>query len=112
MKDKATNELLDLMMKCITACETCATECLNEDDPKMMVDCIKLARDTADACTMAARYVARDSAHAAQALRLCIELCKACEKECRTHEHDHCRKCAEACHACHLSCEAYAATAA
>ena len=112
MKDQATNDLLDHLMKCIAACETCATACLNEADPAMMKNCILLDRDTADACVMAARFVARDSAHSDEALALCITLCRACEAECRQHDHDHCRACAEACHACHVSCEGYVATAA
>ena len=112
MKDQATNDLLDHLMKCIAACETCATACLNEADPAMMKNCIMLDRDTADACVMAARFVARDSAHSDEALALCITLCRACEAECRQHDHDHCRACAEACHACHVSCEGYVATAA
>ena len=111
MKDATTNALLDHLMKCIAACETCADACLDEPDVQNMANCIRLDRDCADACTMAARFVARDSANADQALQLCIALCKACEKECRSHDHDHCRICAEACHTCHTECEAYAATA-
>jgi len=111
MKDATTNDLLDQLMKCIAACETCADSCLDEPNVKNMVNCIRLDRDCADACTLAARYVARGSAHMNGALDLCIALCKACEKECRSHTNDHCRTCAEACHACHTACEVHTTTA-
>lgn len=95
-------------MKCIAACETCADACLSEDDPGRMADCIRTDRDCADVCSLTARFVSRNSAFTAQLISNCIDICKACEKECRQHDHDHCQKCAEVCHACHVECEAYA----
>ena len=32
------------------------------------------------------------------------EVCEACGKECRQHEHAHCQACAEACEACAQAC--------
>ncbi|MCB9184188.1 MAG: four-helix bundle copper-binding protein [Flavobacteriales bacterium] len=104
MKDQQTNALLQHLIKCITACEHCADRCLNEKDPAMMADCIRLDRDCADICTLTARYLARDSAHKQAALRLCIAICQACEEECAKHQHDHCQRCAEVCRQCRKAC--------
>lgn len=112
MKDANTNELLRTLMKCIAACENCATECLNEDDPRHLAECIRLDRDCADICALTARLVARSSAQAGAMLQLCAQVCKACEAECRKHDHDHCRKCAEACQECHRQCSSYTARSA
>ncbi|WP_299699937.1 four-helix bundle copper-binding protein [uncultured Pontibacter sp.] len=110
MKSERTNELEHVLIKCITACETCATACLQEDDVKMMVRCIMLDRDCADICTITARFVARDSAHAKHVIKECIEICRLCEEECRKHKHDHCQKCADACRECADACEAWMST--
>lgn len=107
MKSERTNELEHVLIKCITACEACATACLNEENVKMMVRCIMLDRDCADICMLTAKFVARDSAHAKHVMKECIEICRKCEEECRKHDHDHCQKCADACAECAKACEAW-----
>src|SRR3712207_8261901 len=52
------------LIKCITACEACATLCLQEEDVQMMVKCIQADRDCADVCALTTRLVARNSPHA------------------------------------------------
>ncbi|MDX5346513.1 MAG: four-helix bundle copper-binding protein [Hymenobacteraceae bacterium] len=105
MKSEKTNNLEHVLIKCITACETCADLCLQEDNVKMMADCIRTDRDCADICTLTARFVARNSKHAPHVMRECIEICKECEKECRKHDHDHCQHCADICKECYEACE-------
>ena len=95
-----TQSQLDALNACITACEYCSTACLQEPDVQMMARCIGLTRDCADACTLAARFVARDSEHAAHLLKECAEICRTCAEECARHEHRHCQECAEACRRC------------
>lgn len=109
MKDQKTNDLQHVLIKCITACETCALLCLQEDDVKMMARCIRLDRDCADICSLTAKYVARESEHLNDTLALCIQICRACHEECKKHDHDHCQKCAEKCQECYEACEQYAA---
>ena len=109
MKDEQTNNLQHTLIKCITACETCASMCLQEDDVKMMARCIQTDLDCADICSLTAKYVARESEFTSDILRLCIDICKACYEECKKHDHDHCQKCAEKCKECYEACEAYAA---
>ncbi|WP_242919293.1 four-helix bundle copper-binding protein [Pontibacter liquoris] len=105
MKSEQTNNLEHLLVKCMTACETCATLCLQEDDVKMMVPCIRLDRDCADICVLTAQFVARDSAHAVHVMKECIEICRKCAAECRKHDMDHCQKCADACEECADACQ-------
>ena len=104
MKSEKTNNLEHVLIKCITACETCMTMCLQEDDVKMMVGCIQLDRDCADICTLTARFVARNSAHTKHVMKECIEICRKCAEECGKHDHDHCQHCAEICRECADAC--------
>ncbi len=97
--------LLDALHDCLAVCEQCATACLSEQDVQMMVSCIRLDRDCADLCALTARFVARDSAHAAHLLTLCADICQACAAECGKHAHmAHCKDCAAACLRCEQAC--------
>lgn len=106
--------LLDALNACLAACEHCATACLQEEDVKRMVGCIRLDRDCADLCALTARLVARGSEQAQAVLRVCADLCQACAQECEQHaaHMDHCRECAEACRRCEQACQTAMSVAA
>jgi hypothetical protein len=106
---KDNRAVTDALSRCIAACEMCADACLDEDDIKMMVPCIRLDRDCADICRLTAAYIARGSDHAQHVLKECMEICQKCHDECAQHQHDHCQQCAAACQACLEACRAYAA---
>ncbi|GAB3313207.1 four-helix bundle copper-binding protein [Hymenobacter humi] len=106
---KDNRAVTDALSRCIAACEMCADACLDEDDIKMMVPCIRLDRDCADICRLTAAYIARGSDHAQHVLKECMEICQKCHDECVQHSHDHCQQCAAACKACLDACRAYAA---
>jgi hypothetical protein len=89
---------------CTIACENCATECLHEQDAKMMARCIELDRDCADICALAVRLMARGSEFAARICAVCAEVCDACAQECGKHDNEHCKRCAEACRKCAEEC--------
>lgn len=89
---------------CASACDHCAAACLGEENVADMARCIALDLDCADLCRLAASSMARDGEFARQICRLCAEVCEACGKECRQHEHAHCQACAEACDACAQAC--------
>ncbi len=112
MKSEITNNLEHVLIKCITACETCMTMCLQEEHVQMMVKCIQLDRDCADICTLTARFVARNSPHAPHVMRECIEICRACAAECAKHDDEHCQKCAEKCQECADACQDWLQTKA
>ncbi|MCC9135209.1 four-helix bundle copper-binding protein [Pontibacter silvestris] len=105
MKSDKTNDLQHVLVKCITACEVCATECLQEDNVKMMARCIMLDRDCADICALTSRFVARSSEHAKHIMKECIEICRLCEEECRKHDTEHCQHCADICKECADACQ-------
>lgn len=107
MKSEKTNNLMHTLIKCITACEYCATLCLKEPDAGHMARCVMLDRDCADICTLTVRFVARNSEHAKHVMKECIEICKACAEECSKHDNSHCRHCAEICRECATHCEEY-----
>lgn len=96
-------------MECWIACEMCSDACLDEEDVKMMVRCIRLDRDCADMCRAAVGAMVRGSGNAAEICRACAVACEACAKECEKHQHEHCRICAEACRRCAEECRKMAA---
>lgn len=89
---------------CALACEHCAAACLGEHDVAAMAACIRLDRDCADLCRLAAAFMARDSEQTAGLCRLCAQACDACAAECARHAHAHCQQCAQACQRCAEEC--------
>lgn len=98
------SQLLATLAECAAACNNCSTACLDEKDPKMMANCIKLDMDCAQICEVTAAFISRGSAHAKHLMKECAEICKQCADECSKHDHDHCRICAEACKKCAEAC--------
>lgn len=98
-KSAANHACLEACVECLVACEMCADACLDESDPKMLAQCIRLDRDCAEACAAAVRVMARGGPLAAALCRACADACDACAAECEKHaaHHEHCRICAEAC---------------
>ena len=45
---------------CAAYCDKCATECLKEDNVKMMAECIRLNMQCAQICRLAASFMAQD----------------------------------------------------
>ena len=99
---------------CIEACYECATECfhcenacLEEKNAKELVQCIRLNRDCADVCLLAAKIMSSGSSFANEICGLCASVCDSCAEECEKHSHmEHCKKCAEACRKCAEECRA------
>jgi hypothetical protein len=74
----------------------------------MMAECVRLDRDCADICRLAAGFMARGSKFAPAVCRVCADICEACGKECAKHQAAHCQQCAEACMKCAEDCRAMA----
>jgi hypothetical protein len=88
-----------------TACNHCATSCLQEQDVKMLARCIALDIDCADACLMASAAMSRASESARAFCSFCAQICDLCAEECDRHQHmQHCRECAQACRRCAQEC--------
>ncbi len=99
--------IIKALSQCVAACEFCATSCLNEPKVKDLSKCIRLDRDCADICSLAIKFLSRNSERATSIVELCVVLCAACAEECERHDHDHCIECAEACRHCEQSCRDY-----
>jgi hypothetical protein len=95
---------IDTCLECAVACNHCATECLNEDDVKMMARCIHLDRECAAVCFAAAELMAIDGEFTSILCTPCAEICEACAEECDNHAAEHCKKCAEVCRQCAEEC--------
>ncbi len=105
MAHEQNHELINMLARCAAECSHCATACLEEEDVKMLVRCIKLDIDCSEICTLALSFVARGSEHAQHILHECADICDACADECDKHSHmEHCQRCAEICRQCAELC--------
>ena len=109
MNSQPNNALLSALNHCANACNFCSTACLEEQDVKMMVNCIRLDTDCAAICNLTASLIARNSVHGKHLLKECAEICGLCAAECEKHKKmQHCADCAAACRTCEQACRAAA----
>ena len=103
------SELIQILNECAAKCNHCADACLDEQDIKMMVKCIRLDRICAATCEATAKILAANSAgeHAQGLVKFCREICEKCADECEKHEMKHCQDCADACRECAAACSAF-----
>lgn len=106
---QAKENLFEKVMACQKACEHCFDRCLQEEDVKMMAECIRTDRDCADICGMVVSFSHRQSPLLDESIALCIKACDTCASECEQHDHDHCKECAKACRECEAACKEYLA---
>jgi hypothetical protein len=98
--DQRNDQLLDVLERCMTACEKGAMTGLGAAEGGRLT---RLALDCAEICATTARFVARGSSYMNDLLVLCSQICKACETACRKEENCF-QECADTCHECHLTC--------
>ena len=100
------SELITMLHECAAACNNCSTACLEENDVKKMIQCIRLDMDCAQICDLTAAFVARNSDHAPHLIKECAEICSKCAKECAKFENmEHCKVCADLCKKCADMCQ-------
>ncbi|WP_149274203.1 four-helix bundle copper-binding protein [Pareuzebyella sediminis] len=102
-------KLIHALGNCINHCNYCADACLDDDNVKMMVKCIRTDRVCAEVCSSLAQILATDYDDVQGLVDYCKKVCEACAVECEQHDHDHCQKCAEACRKCAEACESFTA---
>src|SRR5690606_2792578 len=100
---------IDACMNCALACDNCAAACLQEQDVKMLADCIRTDMECSTVCKAAVELMVQKSSFAKDLCRLCAQVCDRCAAECEKHEHGHCRQGAEACRRCAEECRKMAA---
>ena len=102
-------KLISDLSDCAAKCNYCADACLDEQDVKMMVQCIRMDRICAETCAATAKVLALNvSKEDVKGLvDFCEEICRKCEEECAKHEAQHCKDCAEACKRCVEACASF-----
>ncbi|WP_058305955.1 four-helix bundle copper-binding protein [Gracilibacillus massiliensis] len=105
MSHQNYQDLLETLHDCMTECNHCFDACLQEDDVKMMAECIRLDRECADICGYLEAAISRNSPFIKELAAVCVKICTACGEECKKHQHDHCQKCADACFNCAEACK-------
>jgi uncharacterized protein DUF326 len=99
------------MKECMAACFSCSHICnrcgddmigMEGGDHRLMSRCIRLCRDCADVCVLAAQWLGRMSLMSASICRLCAEVCEMCAETCEQHAPHHalCGPCAKECRRC------------
>ncbi len=102
-------KLITALGNCINHCNYCADACLDEDDIKKMVDCIRIDRVCAEACAALNQILTIDNKKVKGLVEYCKSVCSACADECEKHETDHCKNCAKACRECEKACQEFIA---
>jgi len=98
-------ECINACLSNVAACQHCATECLKEDDIKMLSLCIAITRECALVCSANAQLLAIDGDNAMMLCGECATLCEVCAKQCeRNSDLEYCSQCARACYRCAEEC--------
>ncbi|MDQ3518518.1 MAG: four-helix bundle copper-binding protein [Gemmatimonadota bacterium] len=108
------------MKQCIEECTEChsicletAHHCLDKGGKHAESTHIGLLLDCAEICQTSANFMLRGSAHHGRTCAVCAEICRACEKSCRSFGDDEMmQRCAETCRRCAESCERMAGAGA
>jgi len=111
---------LNACFSCAQMCEACANDMIgmehhdHQHHNDLMTRCIRLCRDCADICVLAAQFISRSSQRAESLCRLCAEICDECAEVCERHapQHAMCGPCAEECRRCADLCREMVGTAA
>ena len=93
-------DLLDVALLCVNRGEACTDHCVKQlgvGDTSMM-DCMNSVSTMLAMCTAVTRFAAFDAPRLKEVVKLCVNVCSDCEKECRNHEqHPQCKNCADSC---------------
>jgi|SRR5690625_3201344 len=104
-----TENLIRSLYNCIYHCNACTDGCLDEEDIKKMVPCIRLNQICSTVCSGLATLLTIRSAEVDEMVRYCERMCVHCARECEKHDMEHCRQCARACRECEEACLEYLA---
>ena len=102
--------VLDTAGICIEKGEVCLTHCimLMGEGDKTMAACASSVRDMLASCRALITLAGAESKFAPKLAALCVDVCKACEAECKKHadKHKACKDCMESCAECAKACKA------
>jgi Cys-rich four helix bundle protein (predicted Tat secretion target) len=93
--------LADAATDCVRKAEDCLPHCLNmlSTGDTTLAACAQSVRETMAVCQATAALAASGSKHLSDLAKVCADICKDCEAECRKHadKHQICKDCADAC---------------
>lgn len=105
--------LTDAALHCVNMGQVCINHCLItfKKGDAGLADCARLVEQTISINQTLSQFAALESPFIAALAKVCIEVCGACETECRKHADVHvaCKNCAESCAACIKECKKIAA---
>ncbi len=109
---KLNSNLIAAAADCVLKANICLQHCitlLGEGD-KTMAACAKSSSEAIAICTALQQLASADSKQLPKLAKVAMEICKACEEECKkTERHPECKACKDACIACYKECKAIAA---
>lgn len=104
--------LIEAASDCVLKAQICLQHCLvllGQGD-KSMAACAKSATQVEAMCGSLQKMAAAEAKNLPQLAKLAMDVCKACEEECKkTEKHPECKACMEACTACYKECQKIAA---
>lgn len=105
--------LTEAAAACIQTGQACIAHCVTvlAAGDGSIASCQASVMETVAICEALQRLGNLDSSHLAKVAAAAVDICRACEKECRKHEAKHpvCKACGDACVDCAKACEALAA---
>lgn len=111
-KSTLNEKLIAVAADCTLKANICVQHCivLMGQGEKDLSACANSSSQAAAICTALQQMAAADSKHLPQLAKVAMDVCKACEEECRkTERHPECKACKEACAACYEECRKIAA---
>jgi Cys-rich four helix bundle protein (predicted Tat secretion target) len=103
------NKLIDAALDCIKKGEACSNHCiaLIKQGDNTVADCLDIVGETLAMCSALATLASSQSVHLNALAKVCVDVCKDCERECEVHAHKHteCKACMDACSVCIDECE-------
>src|SRR5262245_12555179 len=93
--------IVEATKRCETVGNACLKHCqrLTRLGDKSLADCMRSVSAMLPVCTALSRLAAQDAKRLKELAKVCADICRDCEAECRKHEFHHveCQRCAEAC---------------
>ncbi|MEJ5962962.1 four-helix bundle copper-binding protein [Pedobacter immunditicola] len=108
MSPQRFQDSIQACVACVVACSHCATECLKEQDVRLLSRFIQLDLECEAIFRSAAEVMSLGGTGSEALCRVCADFCNNCAEECGKHAEmgtEYCRMCAEACRSCAESCE-------
>jgi Cys-rich four helix bundle protein (predicted Tat secretion target) len=106
----ANPKLLESAADCVKTGQLCIRHCFDlfaQGENKELAACAIGVNELIAVSSALQVLATSNSKHLAKYAKVSLDVCKACEEECRKHEKKHqtCKDCAEACAACAKECE-------